>query len=265
MWVASASLTARSSCSPRVPRSRQEDGQRGSSVSRQFRGRGAEGQSVRPEGAVCWEDAAGAAGRRAGRWGCTGIAMGSAWKMSQREDSRRAGVRKVVTGIASPLSQLYPDKVVRISGLLHFCLLPSPVCPFPSPAYTPSSLPAPHPPAPCSPSSPAAPRAQCVPVPSLCSEQHTALQRLRERAPEWLLELLKLGQPHASVLLEEMFRMSLEQDPGGPAPVSVALSTHGVGRARPHRPGHFASVCWEQLPLQTILQADFRRNLLQHR
>lgn len=234
-------------------------------MSRQFRGRGAEGQSVRPEGAVCWEDAAGAAGRGAGRWGCTGIAIGSAWKMSQPEDSSRAGVRKVVTGIASPLSQLYPDKVVRISGLLHFCLLPSPVCPFPSPAYTPSSLPAPHPPAPCPPSSPAAPRAQCVPVPSLCSEQHTALQRLRERAPEWLLELLKLGQPHASVLLEEMFRMSLEQDPGGPAPVSVALSTHGVGRARPHRPEHFASVCWEQLPLQTILQADFRRNLLQHR
>lgn len=96
-----------------------------------------------PEGAVCWEDAARAEEGGAGRWGGKGIVIGSAWKMSQREDSGRAGVGRVLAGVASPFSQLYPDKAVWISGLLHCSLLPSPVCSFSDPAYTPSSLLAP--------------------------------------------------------------------------------------------------------------------------
>lgn len=126
-----------------------------------------------------------------------------------------------------------------------------------------------HPPcwhqAPYTPASPAAPKAQGVSVPSLCSERCSSCRT----APEWLLELLKLGQPHTSVLLEEMFRTSFEHDPGRPVPVCVAHSP-----SVPLVWGRRGHISWGTLRAcagnsgcckQIILQADLKRNVLEHR
>lgn len=196
-----------------------------------------------PEGAVCWEDAARAEEGGAGRWCCKGIVIGSAWKMSQREDSGRAGVGRVLAGVASPFSQLY----WRFGSAVSFTALCSPALSAPSPTLL--TL---HPPcwhqAPSPAASPAVPEAQGVPVPSLRSEQHTALRQLQGSS--------RMAVGAAEHRTDHHLRTS-----GGNVPRVIwtwptrscpclcgtqPLSTLGVGPAWPHQLGHFVRVCWKQ-------------------